>query len=386
MDHIPFNRVRWFGNEFVNIAAALDAGHISGSGPFTRRAESLISNRLRSPNLLTTSCTHALEMAALLLNTSSDDRDEVIVPSYTFVTTASAFALHGYRLRFADVLSTDLNIDPDSVESLITTRTRAICAVNYAGRCANFGKLREIARNHDVAIVEDNAHGFAGSFGELKLGTLGDISTHSFHETKNVSCGEGGNIVLNNDSYLERAEILREKGTNRARFLRGQVDKYTWVDVGSSWVISDILASVLVAQLERIEQINSRRMEIYGLYHQEISQWATRNQVRIPAIDPLAMHTAHMFHLRLPSLQSRTRFINHLACQNINAVFHYQALNTSPIGLKLGSVVGQCPIAEDASNTLVRLPLYESLSDSEVSRVIEAVTTFEVSDEQLSSF
>lgn len=383
MDHIPFNRVRWHGNEFANIAAALEGGHISGAGPFTRRAESWISGHLGSPNLLTTSCTHALEMAALLLDSASDDRNEIIVPSFTFVTTASAFALHGYNLKFADVLETDLNIDPDSVESLITDRTRAICAVNYAGRSANFGKLRAIAKKLDVAIIEDNAHGFGGSLGELKLGSLGDISTHSFHETKNVSCGEGGNIVLNDESYLERAEILREKGTNRSRFLRGQVDKYTWVDVGSSWVISDILAAVLVGQLERLAQINSRRMEIYSSYHREISQWATSNQVRIAPFDPHAMHTAHMFHLRLPSLQSRSEFINHLAYRNINAVFHYQALNTSPIGLQLGSVVGQCPVAEDASNTLVRLPLYESLSDSEVSRVIEAILTFSVGEEYL---
>lgn len=380
VSHIPFNRVRWVGNEFAYIKGIVEAGHVSGAGPFTLRVEEFISHLLGSPNLLTTSCTHALELAALLLDLKQDCRNEVIVPSFTFVTTASAFTLHGFSIKFADVQKSDLNIDPESVEQLITPRTRAICAINYAGRAADFEKLRKLATKHGITIIEDNAHGFGGSFGNTRLGTLGDISTHSFHETKNFSCGEGGNVVLNDTKFLERAEILREKGTNRSRFLRGQVDKYTWVDIGSSWVMSDILAAVLFAQLERMDQVITKRMDIYNSYHQEISQWAQSNDVRVPANDVRNIHTAHMFYLQLPTLQSRTRFIRHLANLNINAVFHYQALNKSPVGLELGSAVGQCPVAEEASDTLVRIPIFESLSDGEIDRVIEGVTTFTVSD------
>ena len=375
-DHIPFNRVSWLGNEFAYIAEAVKAGHISGVGRFTKLAESYISDQLGSSNLLTTSCTHALEMAALLLRDGIDDRDEVIVPSFTFVSTASAFAINGFRVRFADVNAEDLNIDSESVASLINERTRAICVVNYAGRAANFDRIREMAKGREIAIVEDNAHGFGGSVGERRLGTLGDISTHSFHETKNVSCGEGGNIVLNDARYFERAEILREKGTNRTKFLRGQVDKYTWVDIGSSWVLSEILAAVLFAQLERFTTITENRMRVYSRYTNSLKDWAEENLVGVPPDRSDVSHTAHLFYLKMPSLAIRSRFINHLRANNINAVFHYQALNTSPVGLALGGAIGQCPNSETASNTLVRLPIYETLSETEVERVISAVISF----------
>lgn len=380
MEHIPFNRVVWRGNEFDYIARALAGGQISGGGELTRIAESMIFELLGSKNLLTTSCTHALEMAALLLRRGDRSRDEVIVPAFTFVSTASAFALHGYRIKFADVRYSDLNIDPTSIESLISDRTRAVCVVNYAGYGADFERIRALCEPRGIVIIEDNAHGFGGKLHDKYLGTFGSMSTHSFHETKNISSGEGGNIVLNDESFMEAAEVLREKGTNRSRFLRGQVDKYTWVEVGSSWVQSDILAAVLVAQLERLEQINNRRMEIFSTYRELLGTWAETNSVTVPIVDHQARHTAHMFHLRFSNLELRSKFIEHLRKSNINAVFHYQALNVSPVGIQLGGRIGSCPVSESASDTLVRLPLYESLTNEEVERVTSAVLSFSTDD------
>lgn len=376
MGHIPFNRVSWTGNEMKNLEIAVASGHLSGSGPYTRLAERMIEDLLDRKNLLTTSCTHALEVASLLLKSEPDDRDEVIVPAFTFVSTASAFALHGFRVRFADISETDLNINPSSIESLMNDRTRAICTVNYAGRSCDYGTIRRLIDGKEITLVEDNAHGFGGISNGKRLGTFGDFATHSFHETKNVSCGEGGNIVFQNPKYFELAEILREKGTNRSKFLRGQVDKYTWVEIGSSWVVSDLLAAVLVGQLERLESITRRRTEIYSAYKMGLTFWAESQGVLLPPDDSSAVHTAHMFFLRLKDLESRTQLIEHLRKLDINAVFHYQALNVSPVGQRLGGQVGTCPISEKYSETLVRLPLYESLSNEDVERVIEGVTTF----------
>jgi dTDP-4-amino-4,6-dideoxygalactose transaminase len=372
---IPFNRAVFDGNELSYLAQAVTDGHVSGNGPFTRRAEALLAEGQSSgPVLLTTSCTHALELAAALLRIGPGD--EVIIPSFTFVSTANAFVLRGAKLVFVDVRPDTLNACPDAVEAAITDRTRAICVVHYDGVGADPDRFTVMAEQHGIALIEDNAHGLFGSFQGRPLGTFGALSTLSFHETKNISCGEGGALTVNDPVLVERAEVLREKGTNRARFLRGQVDKYTWVDVGSSWVMSDLLAGVLVGQLERFQEIHARRSEIWTRYQVELGSWAGSNDVITPFIPDECEHTSHLFHLRLPTLAHRQRFIEHLRAAGIMAVFHYQALHLSPMGIDLGGHVGQCPVSEQATETLVRLPLHLALSEADQARIIEAVQGF----------
>lgn len=372
---IPFNRPSFGGREIEYLTQAVVGGHTSGNGAFTKRAEAMLSEMHDGRSaLLTTSCTHALEMAARLLDLQPDD--EVIVPAYTFVSTASAFMWNGARPVFADIRPDTLNIDPDSVESLITSRTKAICLVHYAGIGADPDRFVELANRHGIRLIEDNAHGLAASYGGRTLGTFGDIATLSFHETKNVTCGEGGAIVLNDPVLERRAEILREKGTNRSLFIRGQVDKYTWVDNGSSWVLSDLLAGVLVGQLERFEAIQDSRMAAWQRYFDGLHAWSARNDVMLPVVPEEADHSAHMFFLRLPDGKTRDRFIDHMRKLDVLTVFHYQPLNVSPMGSSLGGAHGQCPVSEDVAERLVRLPLYTDMSNVELSTVIEAVRQF----------
>lgn len=372
---IPFNRAVFDGKELTYLAQAVLNGHVSGNGPFTKRAEALLETMHEGGRtLLTTSCTHALEIAARLLDLKPGD--EVIVPSYTFVSTASAFLLHGGTPVFVDVDEATLNITPEAVGAAITPRTRAICAVHYAGVGAEPEKLRELADRHGVVFIEDNAHGLGGRWNGRTLGTFGHMSTLSFHETKNVTCGEGGALHINDPAYAERAEILREKGTDRSRFLRGQVDKYTWVDVGSSWVMSDLLAGVLCGQLERLSHIQTGRHHIWTRYHSELADWAGRNAVRTPQLPPQSEHTAHMYHLRFASLDVRTRFIKHLGKCGVTAVFHYQPLHLSEIGRGLGGQDGDCPVSEDAGDCLVRLPLHLDLNSRAVDQIVKAVSEF----------
>jgi len=371
---IPFNRPSTGGLEIEYIRQAVSNGYISGNGPFTKRSESMLSAmHNESAALLTTSCTHSLEMAARLLNLNLDD--EVIVPSYTFVSTASAFMWNGAKPVFCDSRRDTLNIDPDIAESLITPRTKAICIVHYAGVGAEPDRFADIAQRHGLALIEDNAHGLSGKYKGQTLGTFGDLSTLSFHETKNITCGEGGAIILNNSSFLERAEILREKGTNRSRFLRGQVDKYTWVDNGSSWVLSDLLAAFLVAQLERFDEIQGHRMRLWQVYQEELAAWASEIGAQLPHIPEEAEHTGHMFYLQLQSEEERTSFIEHMRDRGVMSVFHYQALHESPMGESLGVGIS-CPVASEASQRLVRLPLFSDMSVSEQSQCIEAVLSF----------
>jgi len=313
-------------------------------------------------------------MAALLLRLGPGD--EVIVPAFTFVTSASAFMLHGGRPVFVDVRSDTLNIDPDIVATAITPRTRAICVVHYGGVGAEMELLMSLAAKHGLMIVEDNAHGLFGKYNGRHLGTFGALATQSFHETKNITCGEGGALIINDESLVERAEILREKGTDRSKFLRGQVDKYTWVDVGSSWVLSDILAAILFGQLERRDEINRVRMAIYDRYDRELADWAVTNSVRTPFVPSGCEHTAHMFHLRFERGDQRNRFIAHLAERGVNAVFHYQPLHLSTVGRQLGGKPGQCPVTEHAGDCLVRLPLFSSMTPEQQTQVIEAVESF----------
>ena len=357
------------------LVEAVIAGKSSGNGQFTERSEKVLVDELGcSGVLLTTSCTHALEMSALLANLQPGD--EVIVPSYTFVSTASAFALYGARPVFVDSRSDTLNIDASKIEAAITSKTRAICVVHYGGVACEMEQIQDIASKHKLMLIEDNAHGLFAKYKGKYLGTFGSMATQSFHETKNIICGEGGALIVNDERLVERAEILREKGTNRSRFLRGQVDKYTWVDIGSSWVMSDLLAAILYGQLQRADEITSRRVKIWNQYHSGLASWAEKFCVTTPFVPESCEHVGHVYHLRFEKSEQRTKFIATLKDQQINCVFHYQALNTSPVGQGFGGYVGQCPVAEHASDCLVRLPLFNSMTDEQQNRVIEAVRAF----------
>jgi dTDP-4-amino-4,6-dideoxygalactose transaminase len=313
-------------------------------------------------------------MSALLCDLKPGD--EVIVPSYTFVSTASAFALYGAVPIFVDSRSDTLNIDPTLVESAITSHTRALCVVHYGGVSCEMEALTKIATQHGLLLIEDNAHGLFAKYKSHYLGTFGAYATQSFHETKNLTCGEGGALLINDEKFVERAEILREKGTDRSRFLRGQVDKYTWVDIGSSWVLSDLLAAILWGQLQRADEINSRRIEIWNRYHFALRDWARHHDVLQPAVPEGCEHVGHVYHLRFASGEQRTRFIDHMKSRSIMCVFHYQPLHLSPVGRRFGGFAGQCPVSEHAGGCLVRLPLFNTLNESDQDRVIEAVLDF----------
>lgn len=375
MPSIPFNRANIDVSDRALLATAIENGHISGNGTFTKLAELSLQKSLDvSRVLLTTSCTHALEMSSLLMKVGPGD--EVIIPSFTFVSSASAFLLFGATPVFVDVEQDTLNIDPIEIEKAITPRTRAICVVHYGGIAANLDKILEIAKEHKLAVIEDNAHGLFSSYKGKPLGGFGSLATQSFHETKNITCGEGGALLINDESLTERAEILREKGTDRTKFLRGQVDKYTWVDTGSSWVMSDMLAAILCGQLERAVAINAQRIAIYNRYDIELREWAEKHGVITPFHPANTTHTAHVYHLRFKAGEMRDRFIAHLAEHQIGAVFHYQPLHLSKIGRQLGGIVGDCPITEHAGDCLVRLPLFNTLTIEEQSRVVQTIQSF----------
>ena len=375
MFKIPFNRADIGPHDIELLAESISAGHISGNGPFTKRAEEQITKIIGSNRtLLTTSCTHALEMSALLLRLKPGD--EVIVPAFTFVSTASAFMLYGAKPVFVDVRQDTLNIDLDQAEAAITSRTRAICVVHYGGVACEMERLVKLAKDHDLMLIEDNAHGLFAKYRGKYLGTFGALATQSFHETKNITCGEGGALVINDASLAERAEILREKGTDRTKFLRGQVDKYTWVDTGSSWVISDLLAAILFGQLSRADEIYKQRMNIWNRYHTELETWALNNNVVLPTVPEGCEHTGHVYHLRFQRGDQRDKFIEHLKRLGIYAVFHYQPLHLSTVGRTLGGRDGQFPFTESAGDCLVRLPLFNALTNDEQTYIIESVTAF----------
>lgn len=372
---ISFNRPSTVGNELEYVRDAIGRNHISGDGYYTGRCESLLSELHSGARvLLTTSCTDALEMAALLLDVQPGD--EFIVPSFTFVSTANAFVLRGARPRFADIRPDTLNIDEQQLASLITPRTRCILVVHYGGIACAMDPIMELAGAHGIPVIEDNAHGLFAHYRGRALGTIGAMSTLSFHETKNVFCGEGGALVLNAPELIERAEILRDKGTNRKKFLRGEVDKYTWQDVGSSFVPSDILAAFLFAQLEQRDAIQSSRRRVWEGYRDGLSQWAADRGVAVPFVPEECEPAYHLFHLLLPSEQERNAFIDHMRARRVQAIFHYLPLNVSPLGQQLGGRPGECPVAESASVRLVRLPFYASMTGDEQAQVIEAVRAF----------
>lgn len=372
---IPFNRLSLVGREMEYLQTAIQSGHVSGDGDFTRRCHALLEGILGVPRvLLTTSCTHALEMAALLLGIQPGD--EIIVPDFTFVSTINAFVLRGARPIFVDVRADTLNLDERLLEEKITARTRAILPVHYAGVGCEMDAILEIAGRRGVPVVEDNAHGLFGRYRGRYLGTFGCLATQSFHETKNFSCGEGGALLINDARYVERAEILREKGTDRSQFFRGQVDKYSWVDVGSSYLPSDMLAGFLLAQLERRELIQARRREIWETYRDALGAWAATLGVTLPVVPAHCEQSYHMFYLLLPDLDARQRLIEHLRARGILSVFHYLPLHLSKMGRRYGGEPGDCPVTEDVSDRLVRLPFFFSLTADEQRQVIEGVLSF----------
>jgi len=375
--HVPFNAPAFLGGEIDCIRQALGKGQTSGNGFFTKECEKYLEALLGVKRaFLTTSCTHALEMCGLLLDLKQGD--EFIVPSFTFVSTVNAFALRGAIPIFADVRPDTLNLDEEAVARLITPRTKAIVAVHYGGIACEMDRLGELARQHGIPLIEDNAHGLFGKYRGQHLGTFARLATLSFHETKNISCGEGGALLLNDTADIERAEILREKGTNRSKFFRGQVDKYTWVDLGSSYVMSDILAAYLSVQLNAQDRIQARRRAIWHLYRDRLQKWATQQGIQLPHVPPECEQAYHLFYLILPTLESRTALIAHLREHQINAVFHYQALNASPMGLQLGGQPGACPITERLSDCLLRLPFYYDLDETMQHQVIDCVLEFQI--------
>lgn len=375
MIRIPFNRPFATGHELEYIRAAIAAPKLSGDGSFTAQCHVLLEQSLGiQKTLLTTSCTHALEMAALLLNIGPGD--EVIVPSFTFPSAANAFVLRGAKPVFVDIRADTLNIDESQIEQRITPRTKAICLVHYAGVGCEMDTIMTIARRQAVAVVEDNAHGLYARYRGRYLGTLGQLATLSFHETKNFSCGEGGALLINDVQFNQRAEILREKGTNRSQFFRGEIDKYTWVDIGSSYLPADLLAAFLRAQLEHRDQIQSMRRKIWETYTLELALWAKTNGVRLPIIPLECEQSYHMFYVIMPSFASRQALISHLAGFGILAVFHYLPLHLSPMGLRLGGRQGDCPVTEDLADRLLRLPFFTGMSSTEQSQVIDAVREF----------
>lgn len=374
---IPFNRSSLEGRELEYIFQTISIGQIAGDQTFSKKCQRLLESILGARRaLVTTSCTHALEMAALLLDLKAGD--EVIVPDFTFVSTANAFVLHGARPVFCDVRPDTLNLDESKLEALITPRTRAIVPVHYAGVGCEMNEINAIAARHGISVVEDNAHGLFGKYRGRWLGTLGCLATQSFHETKNITCGEGGALIINNDAFAARAEIIREKGTNRARFFRGQVDKYSWVDVGSSYVMSDVLAAFLFAQLDVWPSIQSKRRQLWQRYHTELAEWTQIQSIRQPVIPEHCEQAWHMYYLLLPSVEARTALIDHLKQRNILSVFHYLPLHLSEYGQRYGGKPGDCPVTEDVSDRLLRLPFYNSMSEDDQSRVIEALLQFHV--------
>jgi len=361
----PFNKADIQGKEISFIKEATKNASVSGDGDFTKKCNLIFETELGiKKSLLTPSCTHALEMAAILLDIKPGD--EVIVPSFTFVSTINAFVLRGAKPVFIDIRLDILNIDEDQLEKLITLKTKAIIVVHYAGIGCEMNKIMEVANQYKVPVVEDNAHGLFGKYNDQYLGTFGTFATQSFHETKNFTCGEGGALFINDEKYIDRAEIIRDKGTNRSRFFRGEVDKYTWVDLGSSYLMSDLLAAFLFGQLEQRKLIQEKRRAIWNHYFSHLNYWAKENKIQLPFVPEGCEQAYHMFYLIMPSNELRTRFIAHLKNNGITAVFHYLPLHLSPMAKKLFKKAEMCPNTEEISNRIVRLPFFTSLNVREI--------------------
>lgn len=383
-DEIPFNRPRLAGNEHAYIDQALVSGKLSGNGPFARRCARDLERRLTASRvLLTPSCTAALEMACLLADLSPGD--EVIVPTFTFVSTANAVALWGAVPVFVDSQPDTLNIDPAAVAKAITAKTKAIMVVHYGGIACEMKQLRAIADEHDLILIEDAAHSLPGSWNGQALGSIGHLSTFSFHETKNVHCGEGGALAINDPGMVARAEIIQEKGTDRSKFFRGEIDKYTWQDVGSSYLLSEVCAAFLWAQLERLDEITAERRRVWSEYHEAFAPLEEAGILRRPVVPLGCEHSGHLFYLLMPTQAGRDEMIRRLGEDGVRSVFHYVPLHDSPAGARFGRTSGSVEVATSASGRLLRLPLWAGIGDEDVQRVADSVLShgWELADAQL---
>ena len=372
---IPFNVPPYVGKELEYIQDAVKERKISGDGKYTRLCSEWMESRLRANKiLLTTSCTHATEMAAILADIRPGD--EVIMPSYTFVSTADAFVLRGASAVFVDIRPDTMNIDENLIEQAITKKTRAIVPVHYAGVSCEMGTIMDIARRYNLAVIEDAAQGVLSEYKGQALGTIGDYGCYSFHETKNYSMGEGGAISIKNEDMIESAEIIREKGTNRSKFFRGEIDKYTWVDAGSSYLPSELNAAYLYAQLEKAEEIYEDRVHTWETYYSELKKLADDGQIELPTIPKDCKHNAHMFYIKTKNLEERTELIDFLKKNEIYAVFHYIPLHSAPAGRRYGRFSGKDIYTTNESNRLLRLPLYYGMNENDLCRVIDNVKRF----------
>ena len=371
---IPFNKPYSTGKELNYIQDSINRNQISGDGYYTKRVNEFIEKTFHTPKaLLTTSGSTALDMSALLLNLQP--QDEVILPSYTFVSTANPFLIAGAKLIFAEIKEGTLNIDLDDIERKITPHTKAIVPVHYAGVACDMDAIIELANKNDIKIVEDAAQGVNAKYKGKYLGTIGDMGCYSFHETKNYSCGEGGAILINKDKELiERAEIIREKGTNRSKFFRGEIDKYTWVDIGSSYLPSDMLAAFLYAQFEQLDEISNKRKYIFDYYHEHLKKLEDQGILRLPIIPEGRECNAHMFYILLNSEKERNNLMAELKENGIHAIFHYIPLHISTMGIKMGYKVGDLPITKNLSGRLIRLPMYADLGEKELEYIVGRIS------------
>lgn len=369
---IYFNKIYYTSRELEYMNQAIISSKISGDGSFTKRAQKLIEKKFNTKKvLLTTSASAALDMAAILLDLK--DGDEVIMPSFTFVSSANAVLLRGAKPIFVDINPDTLNIDVDKIEEKINSKTKAIMPVHYAGHSCNMDKLSYIAKKYSLKIIEDAAQAVNAKYKDKYLGTIGDIGCYSFHETKNYTCGEGGAIILNDETLIERAEIVREKGTNRSKFFRGEIDKYTWIDIGSSFVISDILSAFLLAQLEKMDEILEKRKKIYNMYYKGLFELEKRGMLKLPKIPDYSFSNYHIFYILLNSNKQRNKLMDSLKQKGIQAIFHYIPLHESPMGQKLGYKKGDFPITEKISRNILRLPLHLNLTKKEINYIINSI-------------
>lgn len=372
---IPYNKPPFTGNEFIYMQDALAKGKISGDGIYTKRCHEWLEKTLGVKKaLLTTSCTHALEMAAILLDIKPGD--EIIAPSFTFVSTVNAFVLRGAKVKFVDIRPDTMNIDENLIEAAINEKTKAIVIVHYAELACNMDKIQSLAQKYNIPIIEDAAQAILSTYNGKCLGTFGDIATLSFHETKNLSMGEGGAILINNPKYIERAEIIREKGTDRSKFFRGEVDKYTWVDVGSSYLPSDLNAAYLWAQLEQADKIINHRLNVWNRYYNGLQDLVNQDYFTIPSIPSNCKHNGHIFFIKLPNIEIRHKLIEFLKSKGILAIFHYVPLHSSTAGKLYSEFVGTDIYTTTESERILRLPIYYGITDNEVDYIIMQITTF----------
>lgn len=369
---IPFNRPYVTRTEFQYIQQAINHGHLSGNGTFSKQCHAWLQSHVGSPKaLLTHSCTAALEMAAILADIQPGD--DVLMPSYTFVSTANAFVLRRATPVFVDIRSDTLNIDETKIEAAITSRTKAVVAVHYAGVGCNMDRIMALAEANNLIVIEDAAQGIMATYQGKPLGGIGHLGAYSFHETKNAISGEGGSLLVNDARYAERAEIIWEKGTNRSQFFRGEVDKYSWVDIGSSYLPSEVIAAFLWAQLEEVETITQKRLAIWEQYHEAFANLEAQGKVRRPIVPDDCQHNAHMYYLLFSNLAQRTHIIKQLKSHHINAVFHYIPLHSSPAGRKYGRTHGQLLFTDNLSERLLRLPLWVGMTEDDVNKIIDII-------------